>query len=66
MNIGKSLKIAMAKRECKSIELAEKLNTSPQQVSNWINCGSMKQSTLIKISEVLGMQVSEFIALGES
>lgn len=65
MNISKSLKVALAMRGLKNIELAEKLGTSKQQVSNWIKTSTMKQSNLIQICEALEMPVSEFIALGE-
>ena len=65
MKIGKSLKIAMAKKEIKSSELAKGLGVSSQQVSAWINRGSMRCQSLIPVSQYFGLKVSEFIALGE-
>lgn len=65
MNLGKSLKVALAGSELLNKDLAEKLSTSPQQVSKWIKSGAIKQSSIVEICKVLNMNVSEFIALGE-
>jgi DNA-binding Xre family transcriptional regulator len=65
MNLGKSLKMALAYRVMRNKELAAKMNTSTQQVSNWLSSGNIKQSNLVEICRVLDMKVSEFIALGE-
>lgn len=65
MNLGKSLKIAIAKSEMKQKDLAELLGTSPQQVSNWVSSGSIKQSSIVDICTALNMPVSEFVKLGE-
>jgi len=65
MDLGKSLKVALAIKGVMNKELAEKLNVKTQQVTNWIRRGKIKQSYLIAICELLEMSVSEFIALGE-
>tara|TARA_R110000764_G_scaffold57488_2_gene125147 strand:+ start:17832 stop:18029 length:198 start_codon:yes stop_codon:yes gene_type:complete len=65
MDLSKSLKIAIATKGVKHKDLAIKLNTSGQQISNWIRTGCIKQKSLVSISEALGFSVSEFIALGE-
>lgn len=65
MDLGKSLRIAVAMKGIKQKELAENFGTSRQQISNWMNTGIIKQSNLVKICEFFGMKVSEFIALGE-
>jgi len=65
MDLGKSLKVALALKGMKHKELAAALNTSSQQVSNWIRSGAIKQTSLVAICETLEMPVSEFIALGE-
>lgn len=65
MDLGKSLRIAIAMKGINQKKLAEEFKTSRQQVSNWMNTGVMKQENLIKVSVFFGMKVSEFIALGE-
>lgn len=65
MNLGKSLKVALAASELLNKDLADKLSTSPQQVSKWIKSGAIKQSSLVEICTVLNISVSEFVALGE-
>jgi len=66
MDIGRSLRMCLAK-EGKSQEwLAEKIETSRPTISNYCaNKGNMKASTLQRICDVFGLNVSEFIALGE-
>ena len=65
MNLSKSLRLAIAKEGIKHKDLADKVGTSSQQVSNWLKSGSIKQSSITKICKVFNMPVSEFIALGE-
>ena len=65
MNLGISLKVAIARSGYNNKILAEMIPTSPQQVSNWITSGAIKSKNLERICELLNMKVSEFIALGE-
>ena len=65
MDLSKSLRLAIASKGVKHKDLAEQLGTTSQQVSNWIKSGAIKQSSLVSISEALGLSVSEFVALGE-
>lgn len=65
MNLGISLKMALAKKPMTNKMLAEMIPTSQQQVSNWITSGAIKSSNLERICVLLDMKVSEFIALGE-
>ena len=65
MNLSKSLRVAIAKEGIKHKDLAKRIGTSSQQVSNWLKSGSIKQSSLTDICKVFNMPVSEFIALGE-
>ena len=65
MNLGISLKMALAKKPMKNKMLAEMIPTSEQQVSNWITGGAINSKNLKRICELLDMKVSEFIALGE-
>lgn len=65
MDLSKSLRVAIASKGIKHKDLAEKLGTTSQQVSNWIKSGAIKQTSLVSISDALGLSVSEFISLGE-
>tara|TARA_R110002051_G_C8702641_1_gene494593 strand:- start:1423 stop:1620 length:198 start_codon:yes stop_codon:yes gene_type:complete len=65
MDLSKSLRLAIAIKGVKHKDLAKQLGTTSQQVSNWIKSGAIKQTSLVSISEALGLSVSEFIALGE-
>lgn len=66
MNLKKSLRIAIAIKEMTQGDLADQAGYSRQQVTNWITRDRIPQPALVKICDVLGMQVSEFIALGEN
>lgn len=65
MELGISLKMALAKKGVRNKEFATLLGTSEQQISNWIKSGAIKQSNLKLICKVLEMKVSDFVALGE-
>ena len=65
MNLGKSLKIALAMKEIKQKELADKIDVSPQQISNWVSNGRISSPNQEVVSKALGMKLREFIALGE-
>lgn len=65
MNLGISLKVAIAKRPLNNKMLAELIPTSPQQITNWIASGNISAKNLTRICEVLDIKVSEFVALGE-
>lgn len=65
MDLGKSLRLAIADKGVKHKDLAEELGTTSQQVSKWLKSGVIKQSSIVGISEFFEMKTSEFIALGE-
>ena len=65
MNTAKSLRIALAMNEMKQRDLAKKLNCTEKHVSNMKLHGIKSTEKLSKISQIFGMQVSEFIKLGE-
>ena len=65
MNLGISLKMALAKKPMRNRTFAELMETTESNVSRWITTGSIPKSTLVKACEILDMKVSEFIALGE-
>lgn len=64
MNLGKSLKIALAERDIGNKEVAAELNTTSQQVTLWKK-GRISQKNLGLVCDFLDITVSEFIALGE-
>lgn len=65
MNLGKALKIALVKKGIKQKELADKIDVSPQQISNWVSTGRISNNNQDVICKALGMKLSELIALGE-
>jgi DNA-binding XRE family transcriptional regulator len=65
MNLGRSINIAMAKKDMNRTALAKALGTSNQAVHAFITRGSAQLETVRKLAEVFGMPVSEFIKLGE-
>jgi len=66
MNIGRSLKIALAIRGETQQTLAEKLDCAQSNISYWMNRQSkINLATVEKLATGLNYPVSEFIALGE-
>ncbi len=65
MNVGKSIKVALAKRGITQAQLAKSLGLTHTWVSALANKKTASTATILAISNELGMKVSEFIALGE-
>jgi transcriptional regulator with XRE-family HTH domain len=66
MDIGKSLRLAIAERNIKHKELAEKSGVSSQTISHITkNKSNPSIDMLAKLSGALDYKVSELIALGE-
>lgn len=65
MDLSKSLRMVIADKGIKHKDLAKELNTTSQQVSNWLRTGGIKQSNVVEICAFFDIPVSEFIALGE-
>lgn len=65
MNVGKSLKMALAKRDMTQTQLALKLNTTRVWISRLANSQSASGPTIEQLAVALDMKVSEFIGLGE-
>ena len=65
MDLGKSLRLAMAHNGVNNAFLVKKMNVMSQQVTNWKNSGTMTIENLKKVAACFDMKVSEFIALGE-
>lgn len=65
MNIGKSIKIALAMRDMKQNQLAEKLDKTPRWINQLANSGSASTATIEMLAGAFDMKASEFVALGE-
>jgi len=66
MNIGKSIRVACAKKEINHKELARLVGISETTISTLVNNKSKcKQKTLEEFASFFEIPVSEFIALGE-
>lgn len=66
MNIRKSIKIALIKKDKPAKWLAEQLGVTPQYLSKLQKHGhTPNTSTCEKLASIFDMSVSEFIALGE-
>lgn len=67
MNLGKSIKVACAMTGKTQIDLAERMNTTEQTVSNWVNRKASPSTLKLEVMAVyFDMSVSEFIKNGES
>lgn len=65
MNLGVSIKVALAKRGMSHKALADEMGMLQSSLSQMIARGSCPTQTLEKLAGVFGMKVSEFLALGE-
>lgn len=65
MNAGRSLRVALAKKDMTQKDLAEKLKCSTAYISRLSNSQKIGIGTLQILAENFGMQLSEFLALGE-
>lgn len=65
MNVGKSLKMAIAKRAVTQAYVANKLGCKPLWVSKLANKKKASSETVEKLAAALDMKASEFVALGE-
>ena len=65
MNIGKSLKMALAKRDMNQTQLAVQMKCTRVWVGRLANSQSASGPTIEQLAAALGMKVSEFVALGE-
>ena len=65
MNLRKSVMIALAQRDMKQRDLAEKVGMSQGSMSQLLGQTSCTGATLVKLADAFGVKVSEFVALGE-
>jgi len=59
MDLSKSLRMVIAEKGIKHKDLAEALNTTSQQVSNWLRTGGIKQSSVVEICDFFGFRVDQ-------
>ena len=65
MNIGRSIRVALAQRDMRQSELAEHMGVSRQYVSRMCRSEHVSMAAARRIASELGLKLSEFIALGE-
>lgn len=65
MNIGKSIKVALAKKGMKSKDLAKILGVTGPTVSTMTTRTTASGQMLSRLAEAFDMPVSDFVALGE-
>ena len=65
MNLGKSLKVALAKNSMTQSDLARAQSWSLRTINKLANREGGSVSDMNKLSKALGMKASEFVALGE-
>ena len=65
MNLGKAIKVALAKKGIKQNELAARLGLSHRYISRVCNQDNVGMNVIRKIADEIGMKVSELVALGE-
>ena len=65
MDLARSLRKAMADKNIKGKDLAEKIDVPPSSISRWRQDGNMNQVNLVCICKALELRVYEFIKLGE-
>lgn len=65
MNAGRSLRVALAKKDMTQQDLAKQMKVSSAYVSRLANAEHIGMGTVVSLSEFFGMKPSEFLALGE-
>lgn len=65
MNVGKSLKVALAMKEITQAELAKRMGLTHTWVSALANKPKASTATIEALATQFEMKVSEFVALGE-
>ena len=65
MNVGKSVKMALAKSEKNTTWLAAQIGVTRQTAWNYATNTDANSKTIKLLAAVFGMSESEFIALGE-
>lgn len=65
MDVGKSIKVALAKRGMNQTQLAKQMGCTQVWISRLANSRTSAMPTVESLASAFGMKVSDFIALGE-
>ena len=65
MNIGRSVKIALAQRDKDMGWLSSQLGVGRVRVSAILKSQNVTTKTVVRLADIFGVTASEFIALGE-
>lgn len=65
MNVGKSIKVALAQRDLNQTQLAAQMKCTQVWINRLANSRSASMATVESLASALNMKVSDFLALGE-
>ena len=66
MNIAKSVKYGLVNKDIAAQDLAKSLGKTKQTVSQWMNNkAEPRMADVVKMANIFGVKVSEFIGWGE-
>ena len=63
-HIGKSIREAIKLSGKKNVDVAKKLDITPQQLNRWKAMGSIKSEWVEKFANEFGMDIKRFLDLG--
>lgn len=66
MNIGRSIRVAIAKNDLNQTRLAERMGVSRAYISKLCCSQHVSMAAARRIADEFGMKLSDFIALGEN
>lgn len=61
MHVGKAIQFFQNQKDLSGIELARRIDITPQQLSRWRGSEDMTVSSVIRVAEGLGVSTSELI-----
>jgi len=61
MHVGKAIQFFQNQQELSGIELAGRINITPQQLSRWRGSEDMTVSSVVRVAEGLGISVDKLI-----
>ena len=65
MHVGSIIKKLQQDNGVSCVALSESLGVAPQQLSRWRNAKDLKLSIVIKVADVFGLGLNEFINYGK-
>ena len=60
-HLGNKLKAAQARKGLTGVELAKRLETTPQQLSRWRNSGDLGWNLVLRMCDALEITISDFL-----